>query len=103
MLVYSKREVLDFLNDERSGVLYFFTPMCGTCQLAGRMLEVVEQLFQEVPFYKADLNYMPEVAEQFEIESVPCMLVIKEGIVFEKIYAFQSVPYLHSVISRHFQ
>ena len=34
------------------------------------------------------------LAVDYEIESVPCLLIQKDGIVQHKIYAFQSVPYL---------
>jgi hypothetical protein len=84
-----------FLEEKRTGYLYFYTPMCGTCQVAGKMLTVIDQLLPEIPSGKADLNYLPEMAERFEIESVPCLIMLNKGEVQEKIYAFQSVPYLY--------
>ena len=48
----------------------------------------------EIPIGKADLNYVQDIAIDYEIESVPCLLIQKDGIVMHKIYAFQSVPYL---------
>lgn len=92
---YTKAEVETFLEERRTGYLYFYTPMCGTCQVASRMLTVVEQLLPDVASGKADLNYLPEMAERFEIQSVPCLIVLREGEEQEKIYAFQSVPYLY--------
>ena len=91
---WTKAGVEAFLKEKRTGYLYFYTPMCGTCQVASKMLTVVEQLLPDVPSGKADLNYLPEMAERFEIQSVPCLIVLKNGVVQEKIYAFQSVPYL---------
>ncbi|WP_062109355.1 thioredoxin family protein [Bacillus niameyensis] len=98
MDLYSQEDILHILEEKKSAILYFYTPLCGTCQVAGRMLDVVEQMIHDWSFGKSDLNYMPEVAKLFSIESVPCLLVIREGIVLEKIYAFQSVPYLYSTI-----
>ncbi|MFT9598789.1 thioredoxin family protein [Mesobacillus sp.] len=92
---WTKAEVEAFLEEKRTGYLYFYTPMCGTCQVASKMLTVIEQLLPDVPSGKADLNYLPEMAEHFEINSVPCLIVLKKGEVQEKIYAFQSVPYLY--------
>ena len=37
---------------------------------------------------------MSELAEKWEVESVPCLVFIEEGAIVNKIYAFQSVPYL---------
>lgn len=88
-------EIEAFLTQKQTGYLYFYTPMCGTCQVAGKMLTVIQQLLPDAVFGKADLNYLPAVAERFEIESVPCLVLIKNGMVMEKVYAFQSVPYLY--------
>jgi len=85
---------------EQEGVVcvYLYTPMCGTCQLAGRMLEVVKELFPSVTFCKADINYIPERAIEWSIESVPCLLIFYNGKLEKKVYAFQSVPYLYETI-----
>ena len=46
----------------------------------------------DVPIGKADLNYVQDIAVDYEIESVPCLLITKDGVITDKIYAFQSVP-----------
>lgn len=86
------------LKHEGIACLYLYTSMCGTCQLAKRMLEVVEQLFPHLPFYQADINYMPERAMEWKIESVPCLLLFYHGTIRQKLYAFHSVPYLYETI-----
>lgn len=74
-------------------ILYIYTPMCGTCQVASKMLTVCEQLIDE-PVPQLNANYSPELMEEFQVESVPCLLIKKAPNTFEKVYAFQSVPYL---------
>ncbi|MGX1983547.1 thioredoxin [Thermolongibacillus altinsuensis] len=79
-------------------VMYLYTPLCGTCQVAGRMVDVVKELFPNVTFVKEDLNYIPERAIEWQVESVPCLLIFKNGELVKKIYAFHSVPYLYETI-----
>ena len=79
------------LQDDFSGMVYFYTPICGTCQLASKMLTVVEELVPEKSVIKLDLNYHPLLAEHLKIESVPCLLVIDSGTIKDRIYAFKSV------------
>lgn len=98
---WSKEEINRVLNKEGVAVLYFYTPLCGTCQVAGKMIGIVEHMIDNIPFGKADLNYVPNFAEHFSIESVPCLLVIKDGRVHEKVYAFKSVPYLLNLIKQY--
>ncbi|WP_301108866.1 thioredoxin family protein [Sporosarcina sp.] len=79
---------------ERLAAFYLFTPMCGTCAVASKMLTVIEAMRPELKIGKADLNYTEQLAYDYEIESVPCLLVHRPGQPVEKIYAFQSVPHL---------
>ncbi|CAM4152009.1 thioredoxin family protein [Lederbergia lenta] len=101
MKEWSKEDINEVLKKEGVTVLYFYTPLCGTCQVAGKMISIVEHLVDEIPFGKADLNYFPKLAEYFSIESVPCLLIIKDGQVYEKVYAFKSVPDLLTLIQKY--
>lgn len=92
---WTHKEWLKVKNTEEAAAFYLYTPMCGTCQVAGKMLDVVTELLPDFKVGKANLNYVQEVAELYEIESVPCLLITRGGKVAEKIYAFQSVPYLY--------
>jgi thioredoxin 1 len=98
---WSKEDIEIFLRNNETGLVYFYTPICGTCQMAGKMLDVIAKLFPNMKMGKADLNYLPEMAEKFEVISVPCLLIIDNGQVVEKIFAFQSVPYLYEKIKSH--
>ena len=100
MKEWTKDDILEAVEKNEAAIIYFYTPLCGTCQVAGRMLEVIEEM-NEKTIYKADLNYIPEIAEQFRIESVPCLLILKEGAISKKIYAFRSIPYLVEIIKEY--
>ncbi|WP_010676458.1 thioredoxin family protein [Bacillus timonensis] len=80
--------------------LYLYTPMCGTCQVASKMIMVVDELLPNVLIGKSDLNYLPQKAIEWQIESVPCLLHVKDGKVSQKFYAFHSVPYLVEVLTK---
>lgn len=87
------------MNSHSSGLIYFYTPLCGTCQVASRMLHVIENMV-DVTIGKMNLNFYPELAEKFQIESVPCLLFIKDGELVEMVYAFNSVPFLYGKIKQ---
>lgn len=86
------------IKDNNHFMLYLYTPMCGTCMVASKMLSVVEILKNDLKFGKMDLNYTPTVAKDYRIESVPCLLIFNEGILQEKVYRFESIPHLIDVI-----
>lgn len=92
-------DVSSFLKNHSSGLIYFYTPLCGTCQVASRMLQVIDKMV-DVKIGKMNLNFYPDLAKKFEIESVPCLLFFKDGEVIEMIYAFHSVPFLYEKIKQ---
>ena len=97
---WTHKEWLKEKNVNAAAAFYLYTPMCGTCKVASKMLGVVEELLPDMPMGKADLNYVQEIAELYKVESVPCLLITKNGELEEKIYAFQSVPYLYGKLKR---
>lgn len=94
---------LEEWDEQRKGnvlsAFYLYTPMCGTCAVASKMLDVIEELLPELPLGKANINFIENVAMDYKVESVPCLLISKNGEV-EKLYAFQSVPFLYEKLKK---
>jgi thioredoxin-like negative regulator of GroEL len=97
---WTRSELSVFLEKNLNGLVYFYTPLCGTCQLASRMLQVIEELVV-TDMGKMNLNFHPDLARNLAIESVPCLLFIRNGVVVETLYAFHSVPFLLEKINEH--
>ncbi|WP_341358025.1 thioredoxin family protein [Rossellomorea sp. y25] len=100
MEVSNTEALNDLIEGHTLEAVYLYTPMCGTCQVASKMIDVVEKLPQSFHFVKANLNYLPQFAEEQSIESVPCLLLFKDGVERERIYAFQSVPFLYESLNK---
>jgi thioredoxin 1 len=96
---WSEQTINEQIKEGNSFNLYLYTPMCGTCQVASKMLTVVNELLPNTTIGKSDLNYIPAKAREWEIESVPCLLQFKDGKLTEtRIYAFKSVEYLYNTL-----
>ena len=90
---YWKQEQLDeFIEQNQTGCLYLYTPFCGTCQVASKMLTIVEEIMPDLEMGKINLNFRQDLARNWKIESVPCLVFINQGKVHSKLYTFQSVP-----------
>lgn len=100
---WSLSELEQFTEGKNTGLVYLYTPFCGTCQISEKMLSVAEKVINNIIIGKININYIPMLAEKWMIESVPCLVFVQNGTVVHKIYAFQSVPYLvetiHSIIN----
>ncbi|UDI78790.1 thioredoxin family protein [Staphylococcus taiwanensis] len=85
-------DISENFNQEKH-LIFGYTPMCGTCKVSERMLDIANEILQ-LPIKKIDLNFHPEFSEQNQIMSVPVLVVMNKSKETDRIYAFQSVPYL---------
>ncbi len=88
-----KREPLFFV--------FVHTPLCGTCKLAKRMIEVTALSFPSLSVYSLNINHFPSFAQKWRVESVPSLLIYKNGLGAERIYAFHSISYIHRLFKRY--
>ena len=98
---WTKQPLYEQISETGKTALYLYTPLCGTCALAGKMMEVVEKLFPDYSFAKADINYHKDFAYQYEIKSVPCLLIFHKKELKDKIYAFHSVPFIYEKLTQY--
>lgn len=91
-------EVEGRCTEMKTFALFVYSPMCGTCKLAERMLEVTHEALPAVTIYKTNLNTAAKMAERWQITSVPALLMFNKGEHTETHYAMQSVGHLFEVL-----
>ncbi|MBI5974104.1 thioredoxin family protein [Staphylococcus canis] len=87
-------------NDEPIHLIFGYTPMCGTCKMSERMLDIANEMTQ-LPLVKADLNFHPEFSKEKEIQSVPVLLIMKKHQEVERVYAFRSVTNIVEILKKY--
>lgn len=98
MKEYSQQEINHLLAENSNCCLYLYTPFCGACQLAEKIITDVSKLFPSLQWGKSNLNFLPSFAQEWKIESVPCLVVFQEKKIIKKIYTFPSVLILYEKI-----
>lgn len=95
----AQNELQQFINGtDRPLIVFLYTPLCGTCKLAERMLQIVMEMLPELKLYKGNVNFMPKFVQEWEINSVPCLLIMQSNHAIEKIYRLSSVPKLYEIL-----
>lgn len=82
-------------------VIFVHTPLCGTCKLAKKMVSIAIKPYESSFItVSCNLNQMPSLAEKWKIESVPCLIFVRNNMPIKQIYSFQSVTYLYEMFQK---
>lgn len=83
-------------------MLYIHSPFCGTCHLAKSMVDKIEHIHGTPLFADMNASIHPAFMQQYEIESVPCLLIVDNHEVKEKVYTFHSVAHMYKKVHTYF-
>lgn len=81
--------------------VYLYTPWCGTCKFGEKMLRIVHALEPSAELYRSNIHFLPTIVQEWKIESVPCLAIIENKKIKEKIYAMRSVDFLLAKVREH--
>ena len=74
-------------------VVDFSATWCGPCRMLAPVLESVSEKFQgQVDFYNVDVDDAPELAGEYRVNSVPCLILIKNGELADQSIGFKPEP-----------
>ncbi|ASW43612.1 MULTISPECIES: thioredoxin [Eubacteriales] len=69
-------------------VVDFWANWCGPCKMMAPVLESVSEEFKEVSFTKVDVDQNGALADQYDILSIPTLLIFKDGNFLDKLVGF---------------
>jgi thioredoxin 1 len=59
----------------------FWAAWCGPCRMFGPVFEKASEQYPDAVFGKVDTEAQPEVAAAFNIQSIPTLMIVRDGIV----------------------
>lgn len=65
--------------DGRPTVVKFSTDWCNPCKVLQKTLDRLEPQYPNVNFIHVDVEESPELAQEFQIQSIPVMIFMKEN------------------------
>ena len=69
----------DVIEQDGVVVLYFSAPWCGPCKALGPIMEQISEEQSAVTIVKVDVDEEPELAEAYQVTSVPVMKIMSGG------------------------
>ncbi|QJC50922.1 thioredoxin family protein [Paenibacillus albicereus] len=96
----SERDFMALGRIHRREALFFATPLCGTCKVAERMLEIAAAAPGAMPVQKLNVNFAPTLRERWRIASVPALALLDNGEPYRIVYAMRSAADLYEELRR---
>lgn len=92
---------MDEVTKAKLAVVDFSATWCGPCRMLEPVLEEVsEDLAGKVEFYNADVDENMKLAMQYDVQSVPALIIMKDGKVADRTVGFQPKASIMEFINR---
>ena len=70
----------EIINQDKPVLVDFFATWCGPCKTQAPILDQVKQrLGNQVSIIKIDIDQNQQVAAQYQVRSVPTLIIFKNG------------------------
>ena len=69
----------EVLNSEQTVIADFNADWCGPCKMLAPILESVSETMDDVKFVSVNVDDEAELAMAYDIVSIPCLIVFKDG------------------------
>ena len=57
--------------DERAFAVFMYTPLCGTCKVTERMLDIIMTMQPSLPLVKCNINFLPQISQDMANRECP--------------------------------
>ena len=89
-------------NSDKLLVVDFFATWCGPCKMLAPVFESLgQEMDNNVEFAKIDIDRSLELAQDYDVASVPTLIAFKDGKEVERIVGFASKDLIKSKIQAH--
>lgn len=89
----------EVLNSDKPVLVDFFATWCGPCKMLAPVIEKVdEKLAGQVKIFKLDIDENPIAANTYGVQSVPTLMLFKDGKPLGQIVGFRPAEQIESAI-----
>ena len=89
------------IENEGVTLVDFWAKWCGPCKMLAPVLELVEKDLEQVKFVKVDVDENEDLADKYQISTIPTLLIFKDGKVIDTLVGFMPKDSLKAKISSH--
>ncbi len=79
VIVTAENFEAEVLNSEKPVLIDFWATWCGPCRMLAPIIEEIANEREDIKVCKVNVDDQPALANAFRIESIPTLVVLKDG------------------------
>lgn len=99
--IYQEEFTEKVINSPNIVVVDFFANWCGPCKMLSPVLEELESQNFDVDFFKVNIDENPSLADNFEVRTIPNVVIFKNGQVVDRSIGFKTAEQIQEIIGRN--
>lgn len=88
----------EVMETEKVVVIDFWATWCGPCKMMAPVVEEVAKDYPDVKVCKVNVDEEPELSNAFKIVSIPTIVVIKNGEIFDSVVGYRPKEDIEKII-----
>ena len=89
------------LKDKQAVVVDFYGSWCMPCLILAPVIEELASKLREIKFARVDVDENKRLSKKFNITSIPCLIVFKDGKEVERITGALPEEVLEEKLKKH--
>jgi len=90
------------LGADKPVLVDFWAPWCGPCRMLSPVVEkVAGQLGDRVSFVKLNTDENPQIAGNYQVSGIPCLILFKGGKAVDRIVGFVPEAHIRQMLDKH--
>ena len=79
MQIITKENYEELIKNGKPVLIDFWATWCGPCRMIAPMVEEIAEEREDILVGKVDVDAQTELASQFQVYSIPTLVVMKDG------------------------
>ena len=74
----------EVIGGSKPALVDFWASWCGPCRMLSTVVDKASEQYDGVDFYKVNVDEEPDLAMEYGIMSIPCLIMFKDGKIFDQ-------------------
>ena len=91
----------EVINSDKPVLLDFWAEWCGPCRVIAPAIEAIAESRSDIKVGKVNVDVEQQLAVTFAIDSIPTLVLVKDGEIVGKLVGLNSKTIIETFINKH--